>query len=351
MKEISRREFMLGITGLASRPGDIFKTEYESNLTLEEQKLIDNFPFVSRYELLEQESVNFGQGPLALSLYLGFQNRIDISVERIEGVMARAVCYGAMDNRTADITQIDNLAESYQLKLKEVGRKTAEGLKEAILDSKNPLLIQDREGSYLIGLGVDQEHELLFYQNITQAKPIASGLISQLGIDQDSSVLEVEDSLIPIKKNSLPVYLLPKVFQWQEEIVEESKIANIDPAITAAVISLESQGDSQAVSRAGAKGLMQLMPSNCQDIDPFVPRESIRRGLEILNGNMEYLLGKGVKVDDLLFRAIHMYHTGRGGPYNPDDNYITNFSRLISLAQEEADLFYLQRSGRSAVKW
>lgn len=342
---------MSGIAGLASCSGSIFKAELESDLTPEEQRLIDNFPFVSRYELLEQESVNLGQGPLALSLYLGFQKRIDISAERIEGVMGRAVCYDAMDNRTAGIKNVSNLAESYQLKLREVWRITAEGLKEAILDSKNPLLIQDKEGSYLVGLGVDQEHGLLFYQDIARAKPAASGLVSQLGIDQESWVLAVEDSLTPIKENGLPVYLTPKVSQWQEEIVEESKIANIDSAITAAVISLESQGDSQAVSRAGAKGLMQLMPSNCQGIDPFNPRESIRRGLEVLNGNMKYLLGKGVKVDDLLFRAIHMYHTGSSGPYNPNDNYVANFSRLISLIQEEADLFYLQRSGRGEVKW
>ena len=71
----------------------------------------------------------------------------------------------------------------------------------------------------------------------------------------------------------------------------------------------------------------------------------------MLNGNMEHLLGKGVKVDDLFLRAVHMYHTGSSEPYSPEDGYIANFSRLISLIQGEVDLFYLQRSGRGAIKW
>lgn len=348
MKEISRREFMSGIAGLASGFDWISKTEPEIDLTQEEQRLIVGFPFISRYELIKQESINVGQGPLALSLYLGFQNRLDLSPERVEGVMGRAVCHGAMSNEAANIEEIGDLAESYQLRLKEVWRKTPQGLKEAILDSKNPLLIQNKEGNYLIGLGIDLEHGLLFYQDIAGAKPNESGLIPQLGLDR---IFTVDGLLTPIKENGLPVYLTPKVFQWQEIIVEESHKANIDPAITAAVISIESQGDSQAISKAGAKGLMQLMPSNCQGIDVFKPQENIRRGLEVLNGNMKYLLDKGVRVDDLLLRAIHLYHTGSSESYSSDDGYIANFSRLISLVQEEADLFYLQRSGRGEIKW
>jgi hypothetical protein len=348
MKEISRREFMSGIAGLASGFDRFSKTELETNLTQEEQKLIVGFPFISRHELIKQESINVGQGPLALSLYLGFKNRLDLSLERVEGVMGRAICHGAINNEAANIEEVGDLAGSYQLRLKEVWRKTPQGLKEAILDSKNPLLIQDKDGNYLIGLGVDLEHGLLFYQDIARAKPNESGLISQLDLDR---VMSVDGFFTPIKKNGLPVYLTPKVFHWQNEIVEESQKASIDPAITAAVISIESQGDPQAISKAGAKGLMQLMPSNCQGIDAFKPQENIGRGLEVLNENMRYLLGKGIRVDDLLLRAVHMYHTGSSEPYNSDDSYMENFSRLVSLIQEQADMFYLQRSGRSEIKW
>ncbi len=40
----------------------------------------------------------------------------------------------------------------------------------------------------------------------------------------------------------------------------------LDPALVLAVIRAESSGDSQAVSHAGARGLMQLMPPTAQEV-------------------------------------------------------------------------------------
>ncbi len=52
-------------------------------------------------------------------------------------------------------------------------------------------------------------------------------------------------------------------------------------ALVKAIIKVESDFDPRAVSRAGAKGLMQIMPENYKALglkDPFDPYENIRAG-------------------------------------------------------------------------
>jgi len=63
-------------------------------------------------------------------------------------------------------------------------------------------------------------------------------------------------------------YYFPKIWgdvlfplDYQELIIKYSKEYNLDPAFVAAVIYSESHYDPEATSRAGARGLMQIMPA------------------------------------------------------------------------------------------
>ena len=47
-------------------------------------------------------------------------------------------------------------------------------------------------------------------------------------------------------------------------IVEIARVYDLDPAIVAAIISVESDFNPRAVSRKGARGLMQLMPATAE---------------------------------------------------------------------------------------
>ncbi len=63
----------------------------------------------------------------------------------------------------------------------------------------------------------------------------------------------------------------------------------LPPELVKAVIQTESGGNPKAVSRAGAMGLMQLMPANVQEAgihDPFDPEQNIAAGTKQLAGLM-----------------------------------------------------------------
>jgi len=68
------------------------------------------------------------------------------------------------------------------------------------------------------------------------------------------------------------------------EIADEYQI---EAALVKAIITVESAFDPQAVSRKGAQGLMQLMPSTARQLNvekPFDPRENIIGGVKYIKG-------------------------------------------------------------------
>lgn len=64
----------------------------------------------------------------------------------------------------------------------------------------------------------------------------------------------------------------------------------VSPALVLAVITVESAGRADAVSGAGAKGLMQLMPDTAERFgvaDSFEPKQNITGGVKYLDWLME----------------------------------------------------------------
>ena len=79
----------------------------------------------------------------------------------------------------------------------------------------------------------------------------------------------------------------------------------IPPALVKAVIAAESAFDSEAVSRKGAKGLMQLMPETALDMgvsNPFEPAQNVRGGTTYLRAMIDRYGDLG--------RALAAYNAG-----------------------------------------
>lgn len=83
--------------------------------------------------------------------------------------------------------------------------------------------------------------------------------------------------------------------KYDHLISEASYVSGISFALIKAMIRVESNFDAKAVSKKGAKGLMQIMPKNYDSLDiddPFDPRENILGGSKYFQMLMDRYNGK-----------------------------------------------------------
>jgi soluble lytic murein transglycosylase-like protein len=101
---------------------------------------------------------------------------------------------------------------------------------------------------------------------------------------------------------------LPAPLAYNDVIDEAADLYDLDPNLLHAIILAESAFNPFAVSKAGAQGLMQLMPElseELQVLDPFDPRQNIFAGAAYIKSLLERHHGN-------LDLALASYNAGPG---------------------------------------
>ena len=97
-----------------------------------------------------------------------------------------------------------------------------------------------------------------------------------------SSIVSADEAEIPLPPPNCRSMSPPELSAM---ITETAARDGLTPDLLRAVIHKESAFNPCAVSRAGAQGLMQLMPSTIQQFkveDPFDPKENVAAGSKLL---------------------------------------------------------------------
>jgi soluble lytic murein transglycosylase-like protein len=133
---------------------------------------------------------------------------------------------------------------------------------------------------------------------------------------------------------------------------------NVDPNLVRAVVKVESNFNPNAVSRKGAMGLMQLMPSTARQLkvkNPFDPSQNVDAGVRHLKQLLESY-GGDVKL------TLAAYNAGAGAVarssgvphYAETQNYVRRITNLYyggSVFESGAshDPVTVQRDGRGVL--
>lgn len=147
-----------------------------------------------------------------------------------------------------------------------------------------------------------------------------------------------------IKEKPAKSSRLHRTKKYDDYIKEASKRHGVAFPLIKAIMKVESDFNSLAVSKKGAMGLMQIMPQNIKTLrikDPFNPRENIMGGTSYFKQLLNRFDGK-IKL------ALAAYHAGpnnvdrykRIPPFKETEDYVRRVMKYYYAATNQATPTY-----------
>ena len=130
-----------------------------------------------------------------------------------------------------------------------------------------------------------------------------------------------------------------KAMKIANEIIAFGQMYGVDPRLVMAMVTVESDFNTQCVSTAGAMGLGQLMPCNVQDLgitDPFDTQQNLAGSVKLLRDALEKYKKQTGQDFDALVLCMAAYNAGDGAvakyhgvpPYKETQNYVRKVIKL-----------------------
>lgn len=166
----------------------------------------------------------------------------------------------------------------------------------------------------------------------------------EVAADSVVRVETVADTPQPISVVKMPgpvtIMVAPTKEEMHEMLAHAGAAHHIDEDLLASVVRAESGGQVRAVSRTGAKGLMQLMPGTANAMgvnDAFKPEQNIAGGTAYLDALL-------TRYHDNVAFALAAYNAGPGAvdkyhgvpPYHETREYVARVIREFNRRKQMA---------------
>ncbi|HEX2713746.1 MAG TPA: lytic transglycosylase domain-containing protein [Candidatus Acidoferrales bacterium] len=149
-------------------------------------------------------------------------------------------------------------------------------------------------------------------------------------------------AVAPARMNMQRAFLQGYPKDGLERMVQEAAERHrVDPALVRAVIETESGWNPSAVSRKGARGLMQLAPGTAQRfgvVNVFDPKENLEGGVRYLRALLERYNGD-------LDKALAAYNAGEGAVDRARG--VPNYPETLHYVRKITDSYFRPGFGRS----
>jgi soluble lytic murein transglycosylase-like protein len=180
----------------------------------------------------------------------------------------------------------------------------------------------------------------LVFINADPPPAVRRAKVSLFGAAASTGIASRTTQALHVASSSLTAAALAYREKIEDMIREVSARYLVDPALVRSVIETESNWNSEAVSRKGALGLMQLVPGTAQQLgvnNAFDPKQNLDGGVRYLHSLLERYNGD-------LDKALAAYNAGPGAVDRAGG--VPRFRETREYVQKVTDSYFRPGSDR-----